>query len=372
MSYYLVARDVKTNDFKMIRGFDTLEQADIYTTSSHNPKDLGKKIWRGTIVPSQELDFFLVKERSNKKSLKTMDVLYSDSKEIRNIAIKKDSDSVDNLLQHFYHKLMTSPSFYRLVEKSTNISKLYDMSLPTKDYVDQMCLKSKDENGNFVEYPAFRKMVEAFSRYEDKKRKKTNLNRVLLNRLILERKMLEKLNNNEKQISVFDYLDPIDCLDCEAKYDDVLLETIDFIDKLPNGFISIKEGKARVSNNIYTTKENLDILDSLLDQEIGYLLIDYLNNKSALDKTISEEPKEDTYIEGQISMFDDIYLDDSSSSKSNDKIKELKETIKRNKLKLIDILSNNQKVLSDTHKLMNIVSVNQSKLLGDNYEYRKN
>ena len=339
-SYYLVARDTKTNDYKMIRGFDTLEQADIYTTSSHNSKDLGKKIWRGGIIPNQELDFFIVKERSNKEAVKTMDVLYSDSKEIRNIALNKDSDSVDNLLQHFYQKLTTSKGFYDLVEKSTNISKLYDTCLPTKDYVE---LKTKDKNGNYVEYPAFRKMVEAFSRYEDKKKNKTNLNKVLLNRLILERSMLTKLNNNENQISVFDFMDPIDYIDYETKHDDKLIEIMDFIDRLPNGFIYIKKGQAHISNNIYTMNEDLDKLDSLLDREFGYILNDYISNKNSLDKAIDEK-----------------------------EIKELKQMIKNAKLRIIEILSSNQKVSNDTYKLMNIVSENQSKLLGDNYEYRKN
>ena len=339
-SYYLVARDTKTNDYKMIRGFDTLEQVDIYTTSSHNSKDLGKKIWRGGIIPNQELDFFIVKERSNKEAVKTMDVLYSDSKEIRNIALNKDSDSVDNLLQHFYQKLTTSKGFYDLVEKSTNISKLYDTCLPTKDYVE---LKTKDKNGNYVEYPAFRKMVEAFSRYEDKKKNKTNLNRVLLNRLILERSMLTKLNNNENQISVFDFMDPIDYIDYETKHDDKLIEIMDFIDRLPNGFIYIKKGQAHISNNIYTMNEDLDKLDSLLDREFGYILNDYISNKNSLDKAIDEK-----------------------------EIKKLKQMIKNAKLRLIEILASNQKVSNDTYKLMNIVSENQSKLLGDNYEYRKN
>ena len=280
-SYYLVARDTKTNDYKMIRGFDTLEQADIYTTSSHNSKDLGKKIWRGGIIPNQELDFFIVKERSNKEAVKTMDVLYSDSKEIRNIALNKDSDSVDNLLQHFYQKLTTSKGFYDLVEKSTNISKLYDTCLPTKDYIE---LKAKDKNGNYVEYPAFRKMVEAFSRYEDKKKNKTNLNKVLLNR-----SMLTKLNNNENQISVFDFMDPIDYIDYETKHYDKLIEIMDFIDRLPNGFIYIKKGQAHISNNIYTMNEDLDKLDSLLDREFGYILNDYISNKNSLDKAIDEK-----------------------------------------------------------------------------------
>ena len=339
-SYYLVARDTKTNDYKMIRGFDTLEQVDIYTTSSHNSKDLGKKIWRGGIIPNQELDFFIVKERSNKEAVKTMDVLYSDSKEIRNIALNKDSDSVDNLLQHFYQKLTTNKGFYDLVERSTNISKLYDTCLPTKDYIE---LKAKDKNGNYVEYPAFRKMVEAFSRYEDKKKNKTNLNKVLLNRLILERSMLTKLNNNENQISVFDFMDPIDYIDYETKHDDKLIEIMDFIDRLPNGFIYIKKGQAHISNNIYTMNEDLDKLDSLLDREFGYILNDYISNKNSLDKAIDEK-----------------------------EIKELKQMIKNAKLRLIEILASNQKVSNDTYKLMNIVSENQSKLLGDNYEYRKN
>lgn len=342
-SYYLVARDVKTNDYKMIRGFDTLEQVDIYTTSSHNSKDLGQKIWRGGIIPNQELDFFIVKEKSNKKAVKTMDVLYSDSKEIRNIALKKDNDSVDNLLQHFYQKLTTSKGFYELVKTSTNIRELYDTCLPTKDYIEKIELKTKDENGNYVEYPAFRKMVEAFSRYEDKKKNKANLNRVLLNRLLLERSMLEKLNNNEKQISVFEFLDPIDYIDYERKHDDKLIEIMDFIDRLPNGFIYIKKGEAHISNNMYTMNEDLEKLDSLLDREFGYILNDYISNKNSLDKTIDEK-----------------------------QTKEIKQMIKNAKLRLIDILVSNQKVLNDTHELMNIVSANQSKLLGDNYEYRKN
>jgi hypothetical protein len=186
-------------------------------------------------------------------------------------------------------------------------------------------------------------MVEAFSRYQDKKKNKTNLNRVLLNRLILERSMLEKLNNNENQITLFELMDPIDYIDCETKYDDKLIEIMDFIDRLPEGFIYIKQGQAHISNNIYTMNEDLDKLDSLLDREFGYILNDYITNKNSLDKAIDKQ-----------------------------EINKLKQMIKNAKLRLIEILSSNQKVSNDTYRLMNIVSENQSKLLGDNYEYRRN
>jgi hypothetical protein len=337
-NYYLVARDVNTNDFKMIRGFDTLEQVDLYTTKCHSSRDLGREIWKNGIVPSQELDFFILKERSDKKSVKTMDVLYSDSKEIRNIALSKSGESVDNLVEHFYHKLTSSLGFYSLVAQTTNIKKMYNKCVASQDYIEKTRLKSKDENGNYVEYPAFRKMVEALSRYEEKKKKKDKLDGKLLNRLVIERSLLQRLNNNENQVSLFDYIDTL-----ESKIDeDRLLETIDLIDRVPNGLIYLKQGAAHISNNLYTVNENLERLDSLLDQELGYELEAYLDNKSKLDITT------------------DI-----------DELAKYRELVKKGKLRIVDILSSNPKVLNDTYRLMNIVNRNQTKLLGDKYEYRK-
>ena len=326
-NYYLVARDIKTNDFKMIRSFSTLEQADLYTTTYHNSRDLGKKLK----FPTKELDFFLIRERS-KKPNKTMDVLYSDSREIRNIALTNDKENIDNIVEHFINKLSTNIGFYSLVKKNINLKKIYEMCIEDTDL-----LKEKDERGNYKEYPLLRHLVESFSKYETLKKSKTKAKETERDRLIIEKEVISKINTNDKQISMDNIIE-----NTSNKRDDYLIETVDMIDIIPTGFTYIKDGTVHISNNIYTINEDLEELDSLLNQELGYILNEYLNTKNELDNTTN------------ISI-----------------IEKNKKLIKAQKLKMIEILERDNSVLNNTYKLMKIVSINQSKLLGDNYEYRK-
>ena len=53
-NFYLVVRDVKTNEYETIKEFETLEEADLYTTDYHNNRELAKHVWGKGIVPSQE------------------------------------------------------------------------------------------------------------------------------------------------------------------------------------------------------------------------------------------------------------------------------------------------------------------------------
>ena len=330
-NYYLVARDIKTNDFKMIRSFSTLEQADLYTTKYHNSKELGKRIWKDEIIPTQELDFFLIKERS-KKPNKTMDVLYSDSREIRNIALTNEKENIDNIVEHFITKLNTNIGFYSLVKNNINLKSLYEKCIENTDL-----LKEKDERGNYKEYPLLRHLVESFSKYESLKKSKTKEKETERDRLIIEKEVISKINTNDKQISMDNIIESD-----FNKRDDYLIETIDMLDTIPTGFTYINEGIVYISNNIYTVNEDLEKLDSLLNQEFGYVLNEYLNTKNELDNTTN------------ISI-----------------IEKNKKLIKAQRLKMIEILERDNSVLNNTYKLMKIVSINQSKLLGDNYEYRK-
>lgn len=302
-SCYLVARDVKTNDFEMMKEFSSLKEADLFTINYHNSEDLAKKIWKSNIVPNQDIDFFIVLPMKG-KTLETTSVLYSNSKEIGMI----DKEEV-NTLKHFCEKAETAIKFFNKV-KETN-PELYAE-------IKNSFLDKKQE----VSYETIRKVVLSFTNYKEDNDKSYNLHR-----LVTGRELLKELDEdyNEKQLS---FLEPVD----NGKDIDKIIEVIEIFSNMDNSVLEIINGVVYATNNIYTCDCGTDIreLNSLLDQRIGFILNDYINDH--------DEEKDEA-----------------------------------RELKIVEILSSDKKLLNDTYKFAKSIEVGMNKVLGDSngYQYRK-
>lgn len=302
---YLVARDVKTNDFEMMKKFSSLREADLYTTNYHNSKDLAKHIWKSNIVPKQDIDFFIVIPKSkDHKEMQMSSVLYSNSKEIRMI----DNEEIkENTLKHFYKKIEEATEFLNAI--SEEHPELY---AKVKNYF----LEDEDKD---ISYKMVREAILSFAEYKNNNKESNNLYR-----LVLERKIANLFddNYNENQLSFLE----------EQEEDNTckIVETLELLKKFDKSILDIKDGVVYTTNNIYTREEDLEKLDSLLDQRIGFIMHDYLNEN---DHELNE----------------------------------------RRELKIIEILSSDKKVLNDTYKYARNINTNIQELLGDNngYQYKR-
>ncbi len=324
-NFYLVVRDVKTNEYETIKEFETLEEADLYTTDYHNNRELAKHVWGKGIVPSQDLDFFIVKSNSKNKYFDVMEVLFSDSKEVKCI-IKDNNNAKHNLLDHFYYKMTHSNEFYNVVMDNPSISD------ELKEYYLQFYFKKCDnpqdsESIRTITYPTIRNILSSLSTYEKSKDIKSNSNY----RLLLERELIGKVDIDEKQLDIFDKIEK------DSINTDKLIEVLDSLENLPKGFLYVKEGETHISNNIYTMNENLNVLDSLLDERLGIVLNDYINYREKYNNSLDQK---------------------------------YKKILKESKLMIIDILTENKYILDKTYKLTRIINRDQSNLLGDEYGYQ--
>ena len=291
---YLVARDAKTNDFEMMREFPSLKEADLYTINFHNSKDLAKGVWKSNIVPRQDIDFFIVMLPIGDKNLETREVLYSNSKEIKMM----DSEDIKvNALKHFCDK----------AEK--NISGREEIYPVAKNYI-------QDDDKKEISYEVLRDTVLSFT--VDKNKEENDLHR-----LLLEKKIVKVLDEeyDENQLSFVE----------EEKEDtEKLVEVLEMFRHFDKTTLVKKDGVVHTANNIYTNNDDLERLDSLLDQRIGFILHDYLND---LDEELNKERE----------------------------------------LKIIEILSSDKRLLDKTYKYARLITTDIKELVGDNngYQYRK-
>ena len=329
-NFYLVVRDVKTNEYETIKEFETLEEADLYTTDYHNNRELAKHVWGKGIVPSQDLDFFIVKSNNKNKYFDVMEVLFSDSKEVKCI-IKDNNNAKHNLLDHFYYKMTHSNEFYNVVMDNVVMDNP-SISNELKEYYLQRyskkCDNKKDSKSiSTITYPTIRNILSSLSTYEKSKDIKSNSNY----RFLLERELIGKVDIDEKQIDMFEKIKK------ESIDTDKLIEVLDSLENLPEGFLYVKKGEAHISYNMYTMNDNLDVLDSLLDERLGIVLNDYINYREMYKNSLNQK---------------------------------YKKILKESKLMIIDILTENKYVLDKTYKLTRIINRDQSNLLGDEYGYQ--
>lgn len=306
---YLVARDTLTNDFEVKGEFESLREADLYTTEYHNNEDLAKSIWKDGIVPKQEIDFFIVMPIINGDNtrIKTKEVLFSNSKEIRMI---DDEEIQMNIVEHFKERIETTKEY---------ISEVPDAYDNIKKYL------SDDTEVDTISYEDLREAILYFSKnkeYEDKAQD--------LYRLILERKLLIRFDEdyNENQLS----------FEIEEEQDESskLVEIISTLENLGDGFLEMNKGIVSITNNMYTYNKDIDRLDALLDQRLGFLLYTYSQTKNSDD--------------------------------ANKKV-----LLENAEIQMIEFLSNDKKLLNKTYRLTKILEGNINNLVGDvnGYQYQR-
>lgn len=237
-NYYLVARDKKSNDFKIIglkskwyykNGNDSLtrsnklEAIDLVTTRFRDSQEMAKRLENSGIIPHTEYDFFIVKEKSNCKSnnIKIHEVLYnykpSRTEFFRSIAY----DSLNNNLNmsrnniRLFDKLITKIYYvaeYRkilregltaLPKKLVELEK--DINGPTVPY----SLKYKNR-WMMENYQISRSIIDSFNRSDELNADFNSHVEYFKNsykeRIKLKDKLLEVCSKdyNPGQISIFD------------------------------------------------------------------------------------------------------------------------------------------------------------------------
>ena len=86
-TYYLVARDRKTNNFDVVKFDGKLETIDLYTTQFKDSKALGAKLFEAGEIGSFNVDLYIVIPK--KDFVFTNEVLYEDSSDV--IPLANDS-----------------------------------------------------------------------------------------------------------------------------------------------------------------------------------------------------------------------------------------------------------------------------------------
>jgi len=328
-NFYLVGKDKKSNKLRIVAKSSKLEELDNFTTDFHNRHILSNYVGDGL---SKDMVFFIVRPivKGNKTYLDIMDVLYSDSKEIK--LIMGSNESANNLLDHFYDKMRSNIDFYDMViNVDRNIYPRFKNYFTHEIITDKEELKEKDGGWVTDDYILLRNMVASLSKYEKRKRSKKSDSRRLLEKLIIEKRAVSKIEeeNNKNQLNFFDKLD-------NNVDDSKLLDVMCMFRHLYYGFLEISNGEIRITNNLLTIYENLEKLDSLLDPRIGYLLYEYLENKYNYGIALDEETK--------------------------NKYKVLTEKIQR---EMIEALMSDSELLNKTYNWSLIISINKDRILGD-------
>ena len=314
--YYLISRNKKTNKINVLGEYPSLEDIDCFTTNCYNSRDLSGQL----SCPTISNDFFIAKKES-KDSLNVMDVLYADSREVK--SLMNDNKNINNLIEHFCKKMESNTNFYNMVMKLDNT--LYDKC---KNYLTNI------EEEKIDSYEILRNIVSTFAKYEKVRKDKKKERKRSLERLIVEKKVLSKIDEDKKQLNLFKL--------CNDKINNErLLTVINLFDHLYDGFLTIEDGEVKVTNNILTAHENLNILDSLLDQRLGYNLVEYLNDKYNAGLDMDEDVK---------NKYRELALED--------------------KKEIINILVGDPVVLNNAYQWSMIINLNKDKIMGDMYGYQ--
>ena len=326
-SFYLVGKNRKNGMVSIIMESDDLEKIDYYTTNYHNRRNLSEAINDGV---SKDMDFFIVKPivKGNTTFFNILDVLYSNSKEVR--LLNDSKKSVDNLIDHFYDKMRNNLDFYDMViNHEKNIYPRFKNYFTHEIMTSSEELKEKDGGWITEDYNILRNMVSSLSRFERRKRSKKSDSRVLLEKLILEKRVASKIEEDDRQLNFFKKIK-------KDVDDNKLLEVMCLFRHLYEGFLEIRDGEVRLTNNLITNHENLELLDTLLDQRVAYPLFEYLRNR---------------YKYG-------LAIDDESKNKYQNLVED-------NQREMIEVLMSNVQVLNDAYKWSLIISINKDRILGD-------
>lgn len=287
--YYFVARDRVTNDLNIINIGNTLEEIDLYTIQYDNKDELIKHLNEKGIITGTDLDLYIAipKNSSKGKYVNYMDVLYSDSRGVEDIArgfLNKNIPThlVDAVLNKFCTNIQHNSRFFDMVTLGkTNIYSKFTDYFIGRRYDKVYDVKYYD--GAWVQrsYPVIRNIYDAFSKFSNIGDRKIEDN---IYRKILEDKFLFKTNNDvqNNQMNLFDYSE---FSNENSDHEDKLLEIITTFDNLDKDIFNKDDGKIILSREKFSkiSEDEFNSFNSLLDRRLRSYVLYYLEHKNLKD-----------------------------------------------------------------------------------------
>lgn len=278
--YYLIARNEKTNEFKVVpvnnHRSSSLEDIDLFTIKFQSSEDLTKFLNEKNILSLAKYDFFIVNQKKiqDRTVLKKQELLFRKHKAIKDIAenskaksIYKSGPNIDAILDSFAYYMQQEDYFWgQVVTGKTNIySKYADYFVRGKN-VDIPTVKYRDGGWARKSYPLIRNILEAESR---PKTKYETIERDMYRSLIDDR-LFEKTKSTyaDEQISMFDFLPE------EKEKEEKLLEVLNVFENLPRDVFIIKDEEARFNENTFSSynDNDLEIFRRNLPEKLQYVL----------------------------------------------------------------------------------------------------
>lgn len=321
--YYFIARDIKTNKFKILSFGQSLEEIDLYTIKYQNKEELLKFLITKGKITSMDTDIYIGIPKKNENGeyvINSFDILYSDSTSIKDLANgslnkKMPATLVDDVLNNFISNMKYSESYYSMVKdgKTSIFPKFinYFREVPIDNYYQ---IKNKDGAWPRKSYPLIRNIYDANSKFHNMD-VYNMVSKNVIGRKLIEKQLLIKINSMKKgQKSLFDY----------AEFDngrnDKLIEITNTFDSIDKRIFKFVDRKVILDtskfNNI--SGEDLGNLKDLLNQDLMTVLYHYYNhrnfiysdrndNSSTYDKLIEEDQKKILGLLKNKNIFDNAY-----------------------------------------------------------------
>lgn len=240
MGYFLVARNVETNDFKIIElkskwylknGTDVLcrsnplEVIDLVTTRFKSKEEMAKRLMDNHYIPHNNYDFFIVSKYKNKgvEKLKFQEIIYnrkaSRIDEFRIIAynsLNKRIKCQENirLLDKFMNKNYYSSEYSKIVnDRLTGLSKKFiDTFGKIRNYENIPYVLKYKNPWSYEDYGISRSIIDSFNRFDDLNYGDVYKNHIYYfknltsERMKIYKKLLEVCDKEyiEGQLSIFD------------------------------------------------------------------------------------------------------------------------------------------------------------------------
>lgn len=310
--YYFIARDIKTNKFKILSFGNSLEEIDLYTIKYENKDELLKFLITKGKINSMDTDIYIGIPKKNdegKYFINCFDILYSDSIGIKDIAngfLNKNEpiSLIDSTLDKFVFNMKYSDRFYSMIMKGkTSVFPKFINYFKDTDPDDMFKIKYKDGAWPRKSYTLIRNIYDANSKFNNIDTYDIVSTNVIGRRLI-EEKLLEKIGkgNKQNQMSLFDFDEFNE--ENNVEYDNKLLEITNTFDGISRRIFKFVDRKIILDtskfNNI--SGEDLEKLKNLLGQELMNVLYHYYNHKNFIysdkkdngityDKLINDDQK---------------------------------------------------------------------------------
>ena len=258
-NYYLIARDRKTNDFKVVPVLGEhgsfLEEIDLFTTFFESSDDLTKYLNQMEIIHGDDVDFFIAHSslENGHKVIWTQELLYQHGSEICPIAsnslggvIEKSQGDIDRIIHNFCDRMSQDSCFYDMVIYGrTNLYDKFVKYFLNSRYRSIHNIKYQDGGWVSKSYHLIRNMVESLSKSPlQYSNLSDDMYRCLLHKPLLE--MMGK-DYDENQYSLFDQ--DIPSIDCSI--DDRIPEIMSTFENIPRGTFITKDNSISFSEKTF-------------------------------------------------------------------------------------------------------------------------